>query len=89
MASIAYPSGITINYARDAMGRVTSVAAQPSGPAAAVSVLSGISYQPFGPQNALTFGNGIAETRTFDLDYRLTALTAAGMSPVRKSHLWL
>jgi len=33
--------------------------------------------------NALTFGNGVAETRSFDLDYRLTGLADTGTNPVQ------
>jgi RHS repeat-associated protein len=78
VASIAYPSGWTAAYTRDAMGRTTAVTAQAPGGAASVPVLTSAGYQPFGPINGLTFGNGVAEARTFDLDYRLTDLADAG-----------
>ncbi len=74
IASIKYPSGATAAYARDAMGRVTGVTMKPSGAGSAISVLSSIAYQPFGPVSGLTFGNGVNGTRSFDLDYRLTNL---------------
>jgi hypothetical protein len=35
-------------------------------------VLSNVAYLPFGPYTALTNGNGVAEWRGFDQDYRLT-----------------
>jgi hypothetical protein len=31
--------------------------------------MSQIAYQPFGPIGGLSYGNGIVETRAFDLDY--------------------
>ena len=37
-----------------------------------------MTYLPFGPANSFSFGNGIAETRAFDLDYRLAVLTDTG-----------
>jgi RHS repeat-associated protein len=80
--SITYPSGWTIAYTRDSMGRVTAVSAQGTGGATPATVVSNVAYQSFGPVNGLTFGNGIAETRSFDLDYRITSLAYAGTSPV-------
>jgi RHS repeat-associated protein len=78
IASITYPLGWTVGYTRDAMGRSTALTARPPGGGAAVPVVSGIGYEPFGPAKALTYGNGVAETRAFDLDYRLTSLSASG-----------
>jgi RHS repeat-associated protein len=83
IASITYPLGTTVAYARDGMGRITGVTAQPLGAAQPTPVLSGITYRPFGPANALTYGNGVAESRSFDLDYRLTALSGTGNQPIQ------
>lgn len=83
VASITYPSGWIAAYTRDAMGRTTSVSAQPpagGASAAAISVLANVAYQPFGPINSLSFGNGITESSIFDLDYRLTSRTDIGTS---------
>jgi RHS repeat-associated protein len=82
IASITYPSGWAALYTRDAMGRVTAVAAKPPH-GAAVPVARSIAYQPFGPVAGLVLGNGITETRAYDLDYRLTALSDAGNKAVR------
>jgi RHS repeat-associated protein len=62
------------SYTRDAMGRITALSVTPPG-GSALPVVSGVSYQPFGPVSALTYGNGITDARTFDLDYRPTAIT--------------
>jgi RHS repeat-associated protein len=78
VTSITYPSGWTAVYRRDTMGRITAVTAQPPGGGASVPVVASAGYQPFGPVNALTFGNSVTETRSFDLDYRLTSLTDSG-----------
>ena len=83
VASITYPSGWTVAYTRDAMGRPIAVTAQAPDGSAPVPVLTSVGYQPFGPVNALTFGNGVAETRSFDLDYRMTSLADAGASPLQ------
>ena len=83
VASIAYPSGWTVAYTRDGVGLVTAIAAQPPDGSAAVPVLSSAAYQPFGALRAMTFGNGISETRTFDLDYRMTSLADTGTAPLQ------
>jgi RHS repeat-associated protein len=47
------------------------------------SVVSSITYLPFGPVSGLTYGNGIAEARSFDLDYRQTSLGSSGSAAVQ------
>ena len=75
LASITYPSRWAVAYARDAAGRVTSVTSQsPSG--ASQPIVSSISYQPFGPVNGLTYGNGIADRRSLDSDYRVSSMNS-------------
>jgi RHS repeat-associated protein len=84
IASIAYPSGVTVSYTRDTMGRITSVSAQPSG-GTSMPVVSNVTYEPFGPYNGLTNGNGVAEARGFDQDYRLTGIVDNGGSATLQS----
>jgi RHS repeat-associated protein len=84
IASITYPSDATVSYTRDTMGRITGVGEQPSG-GANTSVASNITYEPFGPYNGLTNGNGVAEARGFDQDYRLTGITDIGGSSTLQS----
>ncbi len=81
--SITYPSHWSVAYTRDAVGRITAAAATAPGGGSPQSLVSAVTYQPFGPIKALTYGNGITEARTFDPDYRLTHLTAAGSSPLQ------
>ena len=83
IASIAYPSGSVVTYSRDAAGKVTTVTAQPKGAPTASALLSNIAYQAFGPPNALTYGNGVTESRVFDLDYRMTGLVGSGNNPIQ------
>ncbi len=77
ISSITYPSKAAVTYTRDAAGKVTSVLVKPAGASQAVSVASDVTYQPFGLSNGLTLGNGISETRTFDLSNRINTITAA------------
>jgi RHS repeat-associated protein len=65
------------------MGRITSVTAEARGAKKPTPVASKIAYQALGPPNALTFGNDVAEMRSFDLDYRMTAIADAGKAAVQ------
>jgi len=84
VASITYPSGHTVSYMRDAFGRISTVTLQTKGDHdhdkddRGTALASNVTYEPFGPVKGFTFGNGVAETFTYDLDYRLTAITASG-----------
>jgi RHS repeat-associated protein len=77
-ASITYPSGWIVTYARDAMGRTTATTAQAPGGGMPQPILSSITYAPFGPISGLSYGNDVAEARSFDLDYRMLHLTDTG-----------
>ncbi len=37
---------------------------------------------PFGPVKSFTYGNGVTDARTYDLDYRMTSITDAGTSAI-------
>jgi RHS repeat-associated protein len=71
IASITYPSGSTVTYSRDVAGQITNVATPRA------TVASNITHLPFGPANSWTFGNGVTDARTFDLDYRMTGIQDA------------
>jgi RHS repeat-associated protein len=77
VAGITYPSGLTIGYGRDAQGNVASVSITPPG-ASAPSTIAALSTLPFGPDFQTELGNGVTESRGFDLDYRMTSVTATG-----------
>jgi len=78
------PNQTAIQYAYDSNGRISSVQATPSGATTAPpTVVSNVSYLPFGPISSYTLGNGQTITRTYDTNYRLTDLT----SPALNLHL--
>lgn len=76
LASITYPSGVLATYTRDAMGQVKGVTAKLPGSTKVYAVASNATYKPFGPATGFTYGNGVPETRTFDLDYRESGLSS-------------
>jgi YD repeat-containing protein len=52
-------------------------------PGASAPVASAISYLPFGPVSGLSYGNGVVETRAFDLDYRATGIADTGAATMQ------
>ena len=77
IASITYPSGTEVTYARDTMGRITSASVQPSG-GTGTTIASSVTYEPFGPDTGFRDSDAGQETRGFDQDYRLTNITDLG-----------
>lgn len=69
VASMTYPDGTLVTYAHDAAGYVSTVAAQLPG-AKTSTTLANLTHLPFGPQNAVNYGNGTAESWSYDSDYR-------------------
>ena len=78
LAGVLYPSGNMVTYGRDAAGQVSGVTGTPKG-GAAVSLAGSLSWQPYGPLGGLTYGNGIAETRSYDASYRLGTLATGSV----------
>ena len=77
VAGLTYPSGIDIDYLRDAAGRVTSVTMTASG--VTTTLANAIGYEPMGAMKTLTYGNGPTESRSFDNAGRLIALSTLGV----------
>ncbi|HEX7814588.1 RHS repeat-associated core domain-containing protein [Dyella sp.] len=75
ISQVAYPSGALVQYTRNNLGQITSVTATPSG-GATQTVVSNVTYLPFGPVSGYELGNGQQVTRTYDANYRLTDLTS-------------
>ena len=62
-------------------GRVSAVTSQsPAG--ASQPIVSALSYSPFGPVNGLTYGNGIADRRSLDMDYRVSSMNSGKVQNV-------
>lgn len=72
LTSITTPSGQTVAYGYNANHQVTSIAVN------GTTVLSGVTYEPFGPVDGWTWGNGNAFTRTFDGDGDITGISTSG-----------
>ncbi|MBI3546205.1 MAG: RHS repeat protein [Gammaproteobacteria bacterium] len=67
--SITYPDTSTITYTRDAVGRITGINRTVSG--LTTALLSNRQYRADGLMTNQFFGNGLNETRSYDLQGRL------------------
>lgn len=76
---IDYPTGFSVVYLRDSTGQVNQVQIRRDTEETA-TLVSDITYLPFGPLKSLTWNNGTTLRRTYDLDYQLTAQSVAGWS---------
>jgi|GEM_PF-1071174 len=79
LSSITYPSGRIVTYLRDSAGRIQSMSTKENATAAAQSVVSNVSYMPFGPASSYLFGNGLSHLMSFDSDYRINAIQVGGV----------
>jgi RHS repeat-associated protein len=77
LVAMTYPSGAIVSYLRDANGQITGISAKPTATAAQVTLVSGVTYLPFGPLNTLTFGNGRVVTKAYDQNYGIDKVSDA------------
>jgi RHS repeat-associated protein len=79
LSSMTYPSGRVVNYTRDPLGRISQITTLAPG-GSIQTVVSAVTYQPFGSTKGWTFGNGATYSRSFDLDGRISGYSLAGLS---------
>ena len=72
LTSITTPSGQTITYGYNANHQVSGIAVN------GTTVLSNASYEPFGPVDEWTWGNGSAFSRAFNGDGLITGIASPG-----------
>ncbi|WP_369931353.1 hypothetical protein [Xanthomonas sp. NCPPB 2632] len=76
LAGTAMPSGAVVAYTRNALGQITGITATPAG-GKALSIVSAVSYRPFGPVTGYTLGSGQVVTRTYDANGAVTDVNSA------------
>lgn len=81
MDGITYPSGRTVNYSFDGMGRINQIATTFKGKTTILA--SNIAYEPFGGVHSFTYGDGQTTpvqtyTRQRDQDGRIASYTLKG-----------
>lgn len=77
VSTITYPSGGIATYSYDAAGRTLTLSWKTSALARSDTVVSGISYYPFGPPHVLTYGNGRTLTKAYDQDYLIDSVASS------------
>ena len=85
VTSMTYPSGRVVDYSYDLAQRISGVASNSAGGTSA-AVMSNISYAPFGGPLGWSYGNSVAQSYSYDMDYRLSSNVSAG---VLKPDLWI
>jgi RHS repeat-associated protein len=72
VTSVTYPSGRTINFSLDQIGRISQVSTTLGGNLK--SLASGITYLPYGGITGLTYGNGLSLSQAYDNQYRISSI---------------
>ncbi len=77
ITSMTYPDTRIVAYGYNLTGRINRITTTKNG---VTQVLAdAISYLPFGPVQALAFGNSLVQTKTFDLQYRPATTSLADL----------
>ncbi|MBS0380780.1 MAG: RHS repeat protein, partial [Proteobacteria bacterium] len=74
LTSIVTPSGQSVVYGYNANHQVTSVTVN------GTTVISAVTYEPFGGVNGWTWGNGTTVSRTFNGDGLMSQIVTAGVT---------
>jgi YD repeat-containing protein len=77
LTSIDYPTGGTVTYDLDGVGRISEVTTTLGG--TPETVASNIKYLPYGGITELTYGNGLVRTQGYDLQYRAASIQAGSI----------
>jgi RHS repeat-associated protein len=80
VVSITYPSQRVVHYEHNAAGQAVRVTVSDGGNRYVIA--RDVRYLPFGPASSWTYGNGLTEHRTFDLQYRPISFRASDRSVV-------
>jgi YD repeat-containing protein len=72
LTTLITPSGQTVAYGYNGNHQLTSVAVN------GTTVLNSVTYEPLGPINGWTWGNGTTTTRSYDTDGKIASIVSAG-----------
>jgi len=72
LTTLTTPSGQTVVYGYNGNHQVSSITVN------GTTVLNAVSYEPLGPVNGWTWGNGTSTSRTYDTDQKITQIASAG-----------
>lgn len=69
ITGITLPSGRLVMFTRATDGLVTDISMTATPTSSIETVASGVNYNPFGPLQGLTYGNGLTLAQTYDQNY--------------------
>ncbi len=75
LIQIIYNNARIVTYTRNALGQIVQVQMQKNSGAAVQTIVSNVTYEPFGPIKSITYGNGITTTFAHDQDYHVNRVT--------------
>ena len=78
ISGMTYPSGRTLSYVHDVLGRVGAINTSFGGQTR--PLVANVAYHPFGGVKSYTLGNGQTYTRDIDLDGRIGSYTLGAQS---------
>ena len=73
LVGMSYPDGRTLTYTLDGLGRVTQIDTTKN--SQTQTLVSSVTYQPFGAVKSFTSGNGLVYARSYDQDGRIASYT--------------
>ncbi len=78
VTGITYPSGKTVTIGRDTLGRVSSVSVNGATlPGGGSTLISAVTYEPFGPVKQISYGDGFSQTRSYDQNYWISQIDSS------------
>jgi RHS repeat-associated protein len=84
LSAMTYPSGAVVVFLRNANGQVQRIDASPGPGSPQITLVSSVSYLPFGPLTSLTFGNGRSLTKTVDQNYGIDLVSDSVATGLRE-----
>jgi len=78
---LSEPRGTQVYYTRDGIGRITGLSYLLSGQTTQTTLVSNVTYLPFGPVASITYGTGSSArtlTRNYDQDYVIASVKDPG-----------
>jgi len=79
LQTMTYPSGISVNYGRNAIGQVSNVTFNRPGEPSE-TLVSAVSYLPFGPISQITFDNAQTLSKSYDQNYWRQSVLGQGIN---------
>lgn len=78
VTGITYPSGKSVTIGRDTLGRVSSISVNGATlPGGGTTLVSSVSYEPFGPVKQISYGDGFSQTRSYDQNYWISQIDSS------------